>query len=85
MALHSTPEAHAANPPDTWQVRKVAERSWQLVDAAGAVLHTTTTKHEAEGMKFSGAIAALYEKERRWFAGLSVPGWKPYIPTESRP
>ena len=62
------------------QVRKAAERSWQLVDKAGAVLHTTTTRHEAEELKSSGTYVALYEKEGRWFAGESVAGWKPYIP-----
>jgi hypothetical protein len=85
MALYVTPETHAANPPDSWQVRKVSERSWQLVDTTGAVLETTTTRREAERLKLSGNLVALYDKEGRWFAGESVPGWKPYLTTESRP
>lgn len=69
-------EDHAANPPETWQVRKVAERRWELfVPIYG--LETFPTKKAAEAAKVSGFLVNLYEKERRYYAGQDVPGWKP--------
>lgn len=79
MALFTTPEAHAANPPETWEVSKAAERLWYLApaDAAG-VLDSFTTKTAAEAAKVSGWLVDLYEKEGRWYAGETVAGWRPY-------
>ncbi|TDB80295.1 hypothetical protein E1091_19295 [Micromonospora fluostatini] len=80
MALHRTPDEHDANPPRTWQVRKVSPHRWDLCDATGAVLGSYPTKKRAEQDKVTGPYVALYEKEGRWFAGEPVPGWKPYAP-----
>jgi hypothetical protein len=70
------PETHAENPPATWRVGKCGRR-WSLTDAAGAVLESFDTKRAAEAARTSGHSAELYEKERRWYAGENVPGWKP--------
>lgn len=81
MALFTTPEAHAANPPESWEVSKAADRVWRLAPAdapAGAALDTFTTKAKAEAAKVSGWLVDLYEKEGRWYAGETVTGWRPY-------
>lgn len=80
MALHTTPEAHAANPPESWRVVKVAPRRWDLQAADGDVIDSFTTKRDAEEHKTGGRWAQLYADEGRWFAGESVRGWKPYTP-----
>lgn len=77
MSLYRGPEEHAANPPETWEVVK-GGRSWSLRDRAGAVLETFTTKREAELGRADGRAANLYERERRWYAGENIAGWKPY-------
>lgn len=80
MALFGTPEQHAANPPESWRVEK-AGRVWIVLDAEDTVLCACPTRHEAEDAKVTGFWADLYEKERRWFAGEMVAGWKPYVTT----
>lgn len=79
MPLHRTPEEHAANPPQSWQVVKAAPRVWQLTASSG-VLDTFTSRREAEEAKHTGRWVEQYRKEARWFAGESIPGWKPYRP-----
>lgn len=71
-------EAHADNPPESWQVVKAADRIWHLTTKDGGVLDSVKTKREAEALKVSGPYVSLYEKEGKWFAGEPVPGWKPY-------
>jgi len=71
------PEDHANNPPETWQVVKVAERCWHLRTKDGGTLDSQPTKKAAEALKVEGFYVNLYEKERRYYAGEDVPGWKP--------
>jgi hypothetical protein len=78
MALYNDPAQHAANPPATWQVRKATARLWHVVDAAGTTLESAPTKREAERLRLEGFCARLWEKERRWYAGEPVAGWRPY-------
>jgi hypothetical protein len=78
MALYSDPDQHAANPPSSWRVRKIKDRLWHVVDAAGTTLERATTKGEAERLRLDGFCARLWETERRWYAGEPVPGWRPY-------
>lgn len=83
MALFATPEIHAANGPETWQIVKLADRRWGLVTAGwtlaeGVPLETFTLKRDAEAARLDGWAATLWEKERRWFAGETIPGWKPF-------
>lgn len=82
MALFATPQEHAANPPETWAIVKRGPRSWALttaVDPDAAIEHFTT-KRAAEQARVDGFAARLYRKEARWYAGESVPGWRPYAP-----
>lgn len=73
-------EDHAANPPETWIVRKAADRCWHLTPASGeGVLGTFPRKRDAEMARTIGWWVDLYEKERRWYAGEAVAGWKPYV------
>lgn len=78
MAVFTSPEASASNPPETWEVVKVAERLWRLTTADGAVLDSFTRKSDAEAAKTEGWLLNLYLDEARWYAGESVRGWKPY-------
>ena len=78
MSVYSTPEQHAANPPESWVVVKVADHKWELRDAQGTRLHYGTTKKECEAAREVGFIRNLYDAETRWYAGESVRGWKSY-------
>lgn len=78
MALHRTPEDHEKDPPEAWQVVKVAERCWHLDSSLGWTIGYYTTKHAAEADKVSGPHVSLYEREGRWFAGEPVSNWRPY-------
>ena len=78
MSMFANPEEHAANPPQSWQVAKAADRCWQLTTKDGAVLHSYTTRHAAEAARVSGPYVTFYDRETRWYAGHPVPGWKPY-------
>jgi hypothetical protein len=72
------PDEHAANAPDTWKVIRVG-RNWAITtkDEIGR-LDTCATKRTAIERTKSGFLVDLYEKERRWYAGEQVAGWKPY-------
>ena len=74
MAVYTTPEDNAANPPETWTVVKAAERVWNLIDQNGTVLDSKTTKRDAEALKTSGFIFKLYHQEAAWYAGVTPPG-----------
>jgi hypothetical protein len=82
MALHRTIEEHDANPPESWQVVKVAPRTWHLRQAdhkpGDGPLTSCETKARAEALKVSGFFVDLYEREGRWMRGEPVAGWKPY-------
>lgn len=74
-----SPDEHAANGPETWQVVKAGERVWHLRTRDGATLeYNIPTKREAEALKTDGHLVRLYEQERRWYAGEHVAGWRPY-------
>jgi hypothetical protein len=78
--MYSTPEQHAANPPSTWRVFKSNYgRRWCLADSSGTVIGIYDTKRAALADLESGPAATLWEKERRWYAGESIPGWNPYV------
>lgn len=82
MSLFQTPEEHAANGPDTWRVEKVRDGLWAILTAhgdpqlAGDRLETYPTRKSAMVGLEDGWAAGLWEKERRWYAGESIPGWK---------
>jgi hypothetical protein len=79
MSAYSTPDEHAANPPETWRVEKKAERCWHVVDQHGVTLeYACKTKKEAEEKRLNGHSARLWRDEQRWYAGEKVGNWKPY-------
>ena len=78
MALHSTPELHDADPPEKWQVEKVADRCWHLTSSLGYTIASYPAKKAAEADKVTGFYVNLYEKEGRWFRGEPVATWRPY-------
>lgn len=80
MTLYASPEAHAANPPETWEARRAGPRLWHLIDAGGGVLTRGETKRAVEEHKTSGFFYKLWHDEARWYAGEPVSGWKPYVP-----
>lgn len=86
MALFANPQEHAANPPETWAVVKRAARSWGLTLAGDSTVELGhyETKRAAEQAREEGFLVRLYRQEARWYAGESVPGWRPYIPEETR-
>lgn len=78
MSLFSGPDEHAANPPESWQVVKAGDRSWHVRTADGATLDRATTRRAADELTRSGHVFTLWHDERRWYAGESVRGWKPW-------
>ncbi len=73
-----TPETHNANSPDTWTVRKSGRRFGVFSMNSENPLNSFTTKREADEATKTGPLVDLYEKERRWYAGEQVSGWKPF-------
>ena len=84
MSIFSSPEEHAANPPETWVVGRTPRTTylpWRLTTKNGTVLETSIrTKREAEALKVSGFWFNLYQLESRWYAGETILHWKPYVP-----
>lgn len=75
MSLFSTPEDHAANSPDTWQVVKTTGgRGWRLQTKDGVSLESFTTKRAAELARTEGFFARTYAEEGRWYAGETPAG-----------
>lgn len=77
MCIFDNPEQHAANPPETWKVVKVADRWWDLM-AGDASLDSFTTRKAALLARTEGQYFNLYQKEGRWYAGEDIPNWKPW-------
>jgi hypothetical protein len=83
-------ETHPHNPPETWKVQKITPRNWALTtadtrpynDVDGwdhrCIIATFPRRKDAAMAKTVGFWVDLYEKERRWYAGEQVAGWKPY-------
>lgn len=81
MALFANPQEHAANPPETWVVVKRGPGAWALTPAnSTAELDRFGTKRAAEQARIEGFLVRLYGQEARWYAGESVPSWRPYTP-----
>lgn len=78
MSLFSGPAEHAAHPPQTWTVVRRGPGAWAIEITPGVELTRFRTKREAENETRSGYWVRLYDKESRWYAGGTVPGWRPY-------
>lgn len=76
--MYLTPEQHAANGPETWQVVKAAERCWHVSDRQGVVLSRHTTRRCALAEIETGFSRRLYDDEGHWMAGGSVRNWRPF-------
>lgn len=73
-----TPQEHADNAPDTWQVVKRPRcRDWAVLTKDGGVITTAKTKSAALQLTKTGFYTDLYWKEKKYYAGENVPGWKP--------
>jgi hypothetical protein len=70
-------EQHEQNHPRTWTVERRG-RKFHIVTTDGLSLDSFETKRAAIQATQSGFLVDLYHKETRWFAGESVPGWRPY-------
>jgi hypothetical protein len=86
MALHLSPEQHAANPPESWRVEREQDGGrvwWHLhIDTEGdRAIQAYRTRKEATENLTSGFYFNLYAKEGRWFAGGKIDGWKSYAET----
>ena len=88
MALHSTPEQHAANPPESWRVVREKDQNgsrvwWHLYidQETDHPLQSYSVKREAIAALTSGFYFDLYQKEGRWFAGEKIGSWKSYAET----
>lgn len=77
------PETHADNPPSTWTVVRRAPKLYAVVTKDGVELETRKTKREAAALLTSGFCVDLYEKERRWYAGETVAGWRPFAEVQA--
>uniref|UniRef100_UPI003F497083 hypothetical protein n=1 Tax=Nonomuraea sp. CA-251285 TaxID=3240002 RepID=UPI003F497083 len=79
MTLFANPAQHAANPPHTWQVVKAGTHQWTHATADGtAIGNRYDRKSDAENDLLTSPYAKLWTQEQRWYAGESVPGWRPY-------
>ena len=79
VSLFSGPEEHAANPPSTWQVTKLADRAWAITLKTGEQFSSAyPTRRQAQEAIDTGFYPDLYDKEERWYAGENIAGWKPY-------
>ncbi|MDR6794397.1 hypothetical protein J2X12_002866 [Pseudarthrobacter oxydans] len=80
MSMYASPEALAANPPETWEVRKRGERSWGLWIEPTNPYPTQTFKTRREALAerddATSYTRRMVEKERRWYAGEQVDNWK---------
>src|SRR4051812_13523151 len=60
---------HFANPPETWTVRKAAERCWHIVNAAGGTVGSFKTKRVAEEAIKYGVAARNWRERDEWCRG----------------
>ena len=79
MSVFSSVSEHLENPPSTWEVHKVGPRMWALtVSGDRFTLNVYGTRTAAQSARVGGFMFDLYNKETRWYAGESIPGWRDY-------
>jgi hypothetical protein len=69
--FESSVRYHLDNGPETWHVEKKAERRWAVVDAAGGVVSTATTKRQAEEDLTSGTYFRIWHERDEWYRDTS--------------
>lgn len=62
---------HLANGPDTWTVRKRADRLWYVVNASHGCVVPARTKHEATELLTSGPAWRNWHEHDAWYRGTS--------------
>src|SRR6185295_14021852 len=64
---------HFDNPPETWSVRKAADRSWHIVNRAGDALDRFTTRRAAEEdlANGGGRYGRIWRERDDWYRGTS--------------
>lgn len=67
---------HFANPPETWTVRKAAERNWRLVNAAGDMLMSFPRKRDADtalemSLDRQSYAGRIWHERNEWYLGTS--------------
>lgn len=67
--MFTTPEDHAANPPETWQVVKAGPGAWLLTTKDDDVITSGSTKKGMEAERDGGTYRRMYDEEGRWYAG----------------
>lgn len=84
MGYYASPEALAANPPETWRVERVQSGSravWRLyIDDSENYVQQFDTKTFAlrERDNADSFTRRAVEQERLWYAGTTPSGWKTY-------
>ena len=79
MPLFGSPEEHAANPPESWEVEKRAEGIWHLKPKGAEYnIDSYPTKKAAEADKREGHWVRQYQSDSDWYAGKPQAGIKPY-------
>ena len=83
MSLFSGPIEHAANPPETWRIVRVAARDYAMRTATGeGTLERFERLRDAEAALVLKNTPAhrLYATEAEWYAGKpSDPRFRPYV------
>jgi len=80
MSMFSGPTEHAANPPETWKVVKINDRSWALTSKDGHSFATFPRKMDADMARTlpESFWRSMYDRETQWYLGKHVAGWKPW-------
>jgi hypothetical protein len=87
VSLFKGPEAHAANPPDTWKVVKRNARSWAVLTKDDTILEYHERKRDAVAalVDEQSFLRTLYRREAEWYAGNTPTGWVDYDPAKHSP
>lgn len=73
-SFESSVRYHFANPPESWTVRKAAERRWHVVNAAGDVVDSFTTRKDAEAelARDGDRYGRIWRDRDAWYRGTST-------------
>jgi hypothetical protein len=62
---------HLANGPDTWTVRKKADKLWHVVNASRDCVVSARTKQQATALLTGGAYWRIWHEHDAWYRGTS--------------
>ena len=78
MSLFRDPEEHAANPPSSWKVVRVARGNWDLRTVGDVTLDHFKTERAAVAAKRDSWLARLWAQEGAWYEGETPSGYRPW-------